>query len=81
MSVETNAACDICERPRGYANHWHAYSKTALATGQLKIYAWTREGAVYDGSLCGEECAHKLLGRYLSGEASPSNEPKGEHHG
>jgi hypothetical protein len=81
MSWEALVRCDLCCRPKGETNHWHAYSRMALRTGVLKLFAWSWRAARRHGSLCSDECAHKLLNRYLSGQTSPTNEPKGEHRG
>ena len=81
MSFVARAACDVCQRVKGEANHWYGYSKTVLLAGRLSLYPWNEQDAQFDGSICSDDCAHKLLSRYLSGEASPSNEQKGEPNG
>ena len=80
MSWLTVAVCEVCGRQKGEANHWMLYSTQAW-TGWVIFHAWDAELSTTYGHLCSEECAHKLLSRYLSGETSPSSEPKGEHHG
>lgn len=65
MSWITAAVCDICGRQKGEANHWAVYSETALH-GFVAFRAWDDESAKVYGHLCSEECAHKLLARYLA---------------
>lgn len=68
MSRQIEVTCDVCERKKGTRHGWRGYSRTALRGGRLSLYEWNEQDARFDGSICGEECAHKLLSRYLSGE-------------
>jgi hypothetical protein len=70
VSFLARAACDICGTPKGETNHWRCFSRKALEKGRLHIFAWSERRARIDGSLCSEDCAHKLLNRYLGGQLS-----------
>jgi hypothetical protein len=77
MDVQTKK-CDVCLRQKQETNHWFvvALDKT---TGVL-MFAPAGSGAGKpDGDLqfediCGEECLHKRLSRWLENQTAPTTQ-------
>ncbi|MGC1781243.1 MAG: hypothetical protein WA708_01855 [Acidobacteriaceae bacterium] len=73
MSFVTAAICDVCKRQKGEANHWllgyphliHFHAKQVAFYG---FAAWNENASKESGvtHICSEECAHKLLAKYLT---------------
>ena len=69
MTVKKVFVCSECGMERREANHWFVSTRTACG---LEFHTWewaVREGVLEDeqlGHLCGQECAHKLLDRFLT---------------
>ena len=56
--------CDICGKERGQVNHWFL----AYGSGGYQVfYRWDEVPPKTTGvkHLCGAECAHSLLSRFL----------------
>ena len=56
--------CDVCNTPRGETNHWLI---AFYASTHFYVYPWSDKQAEDPAAkhLCGSDCAHKVLGRYL----------------
>lgn len=79
MTFKKIFTCSECERERQQANHWFVYT---LAARGLEFHSWewaAKQDLLEDaqlGHLCGQECAHKLLGRFLAaGTEGPGKQP------
>jgi len=61
--------CSICGRQKGATNHW--FMAILDKPKNLKIIKKWRESKACEPhtlTICGEQCAHTLLSRWLSGE-------------
>jgi hypothetical protein len=60
--------CGCCGAERKEANHWFILQRTRVGFA-LHTWAWAqREGQLDEDDvehLCGQECAHKMLGRFM----------------
>ena len=71
MSRPTTPTCDQCQRQKGATNHWW----TAFVQPDIKCLEfspWAEHPGVPQGftlyDICSEECAHRLLGKWMRGE-------------
>ncbi len=66
--------CDECGAERRDANHWFVYERTKVGlhfhTWEWAAKEWTLE-AEHVGHLCGQQCGHKLLDRFLTEVTTP----------
>ena len=64
MSIGTSIKCEECNAERGLANHW---LELRHAKGAPYFLEWSK-AAEKPGSkhVCGESCAHKILGSHLA---------------
>jgi hypothetical protein len=74
--ASAHITCDICKRPKELTNHWQvAITKPGLE-GVLFLPAEAVESPrhadfVYE-DICGQECCHKRLSRWLDDLNAPS---------
>ena len=72
--------CFICGRQKGAANHW--FMAILDKTKNLKIIKQWRESQACEPhtlTICGEQCAHTLLSRYLSGDSLEKMQSQGRN--
>ena len=56
-------ACDVCFREKHEANHWF---RVWARSDALQVRPWGEDRlAIKDEHICGEECLHKRLSRWL----------------
>jgi len=62
--IELSVKCEECSAERGLANHW---LELRHAKGAPYFLEWSK-AAEKPGSkhVCGEDCAHRIVGRYLT---------------
>jgi hypothetical protein len=75
MAKTEKYTCDVCGAERLEANHWFvgALSKriSTVLPLHFTFYVWATGRNVQEAKLfhlCGQDCAHKLLDQFLSGE-------------
>ena len=71
---EQSYKCDICGKPKGAVNHWWlARQDEGIA---VRIGSWNEPAATREGMkhLCGHECTHKMLDRFLTTGSLDANE-------
>ena len=70
MSRQTSITCDQCGVQKKESNHWKSAQLTPFENAEILTFcSWSRAEAnsrTFD--LCSEECAHRLLGKWMRGE-------------
>jgi hypothetical protein len=54
--------CDECGAEKKETNHWFVISN---AVGLFRIQTWNPDAV--SGHICGEQCVHKVLQKWLEG--------------
>ena len=70
MSRQTSITCDQCGLQKKESNHWWMLFSLIKAV-QITIIPFTEgvpSGADVEYDACSEECAHRLLGKWMRGE-------------
>lgn len=65
--------CDVCNRPKGEANHW--YRASIVPGPRWVIIPWElsmRDPAAKEQHLCGLECATKSMMRAMAEDSTSS---------
>ncbi len=65
--------CDICGAKRKEANHWFS-ARLGYARGTPSSVTFQRweDSDEHDSHLCGQECVHKMLDKWMS---EPTSSP------
>ena len=70
MSRQISIVCDQCGTIKGESNHWWSIGMSEGESADFVIRPGSITGTSADTSLdcCSEECAHRLLGKWMRGE-------------
>jgi hypothetical protein len=82
MKASEHTTCDVCGRPKLETNHWLVAITRVGMEGILvqpsEVSVSPRNPDFLYEDLCGDECVHKRISRWMDARIQPSTPPESE---